>query len=173
MKKFNLGDEVLVLRESLKGIVRILNSHTCIIEDEDGFSHEYPYTELAVIHHTDFGEVRNKDIQKIKSEGYKSQKHKGVTTLEIDLHIENLRESTDGLSNHDIVLIQVREFQKFLKEVERQKARKAVIIHGKGTGKLRNEIRVILAGISGCEFYDGDFAQNGIGATIAEFKYNY
>lgn len=170
---FTIGSKVSFLREQGSGVILEVNSHSCIIEDEDGFKREFPKQELAVIHKEDFGEVLNKDSQSQKSDLFKSKKHKGIVSWEIDLHVEELVDDHSHMTNHEIVELQLDKFSKFLAKVEEKKIRKAVIIHGRGEGRLRSEIRIILRGINGCEFYDGDYSEFGMGATVAEFKYSY
>lgn len=91
---------------------------------------------------------------------------------ELDLHIEQLVEHIKGLSNEDMLYIQLAELKKYLGIAIRNKQDKMVVIHGNGKGVLRAEVNRIL---SEAEFVDrvesGWQAGYGFGATIAYFSY--
>ncbi|GHT68427.1 mannonate oxidoreductase [Bacteroidia bacterium] len=69
-----------------------------------------------------------------------AKKEKSVPILEIDLHINQLLDSTTGLSNGDILNVQLDTFRKTLEENKNKKGQKIVFIHGKGEGVLRNAV---------------------------------
>ncbi len=89
----------------------------------------------------------------------------GVTTMEVDLHIEELIEDIRGMSNGEIIQIQLRHFQKKLDEAMAKKMRSVVFIHGIGKGVLKNEIISILKTIDGITYSNGSMAKYGSGAT--------
>jgi hypothetical protein len=59
---------------------------------------------------------------------------------EIDLHIENLTTNYKGLSNSQILTIQVAHFERFMQKAIRLGVERVFIIHGIGKGKLRDAI---------------------------------
>ncbi len=59
---------------------------------------------------------------------------------EIDLHIENLTTNYKGLSNSQILTIQVAHFERFMQKAIRLGVDRVFIIHGIGKGKLRDAI---------------------------------
>jgi hypothetical protein len=59
---------------------------------------------------------------------------------EIDLHIENLTTNHKGLSNSQILTIQVAHFERFMQKAIRLGVERVFIIHGIGKGKLRDAI---------------------------------
>ena len=59
---------------------------------------------------------------------------------EIDLHIENLVDNTRGMSNADILHLQMRRFEDYMQQAIRIGVPKVFIIHGVGKGRLRSEI---------------------------------
>lgn len=63
---------------------------------------------------------------------------------EIDLHIERLMDNWRGLSNFEILTIQLHEFQRYLDLAIAHKQFSMVVIHGVGKGKLRDEIHQVL-----------------------------
>lgn len=86
--------------------------------------------------------------------------------IEIDLHIDELVDSTVGLSNKDMLDLQMKEFHKVMKENLSRKGQKIVFIHGKGEGVLRKEIlQALRKNYSRCESQDASFLEYGFGAT--------
>lgn len=93
-------------------------------------------------------------------------KHVKPTILEIDLHINELVDTTAGLSKSDMLQLQLDTFNKVMLENLRFKNKKIVFIHGKGEGVLRAEIeKQLKRKYPKCEFQDASFQQYGFGAT--------
>lgn len=117
--------------------------------------------------------LSNEDITKLKSiKEFKQpmkvsvakQKIKDLTR-EIDLHIEELMESHSGLTNAQILAIQLEHFEKEMDYCLNNGIRKLIVIHGVGNGKLKQEILSILKTIEGISFYDASYKNYGFGAT--------
>ena len=89
----------------------------------------------------------------------------GVTSMEVDLHIEELIDDIRGMSNGEIIQIQIKHFQRKLDEAISKKMRSIVFIHGIGKGVLKNEIINILKDIPDITYSDGSIAKYGGGAT--------
>jgi hypothetical protein len=89
----------------------------------------------------------------------------GITSMEVDLHIEELVEDIRGMSNGEIIQIQLKHFQKKLDEAIAKKMRSIVFIHGVGKGVLKNEIIFILKGMPELTYSDASMAKYGGGAT--------
>lgn len=85
--------------------------------------------------------------------------------IEIDLHIEELLDNYAGMSNAEIIQIQLKHFQKTLDKAINGHYRKLVVIHGVGNGRLKQEVRAILSSHSNLRFYDGSYSKYGFGAT--------
>lgn len=85
--------------------------------------------------------------------------------IEIDLHIEELLDNYAGMSNAEIILIQLKHFQKTLDKAINGHYRKLVVIHGVGNGRLKQEVRAILSSYTNLRFYDGSYSKYGFGAT--------
>ena len=85
--------------------------------------------------------------------------------MEKDLHIGELVEDFSGLSNAEILEIQLKHFQKFIDEALIRKAQKITFIHGVGNGKLKSAIRSELSKIPGLTYRDGPYEKYGAGAT--------
>lgn len=87
--------------------------------------------------------------------------------LEVDLHIDELIDTTAGLSKGEIISIQTDRFKQVMKDNARFKGKKLVFIHGVGSGKLKTEIRKLLDRQYKQHVYqDASFKEYGYGATM-------
>ncbi|MEI6815654.1 MAG: DUF2027 domain-containing protein [Bacteroidota bacterium] len=89
----------------------------------------------------------------------------GMTTMEVDLHIEELIDDIRGMSNAEIIKIQLRHFDHKLNEAITNKMRSIVFIHGIGKGVLKNEIISILDTMDGITYSSASMQKYGNGAT--------
>jgi len=90
----------------------------------------------------------------------------------IDLHIEKLTDSWKHLSNFEILTIQLKEFEKFYYLATAHYQPSLTVIHGVGTGKLRNEIHEILRTKKEVTSFVNQYtAAYGYGATEIYFGY--
>jgi dsDNA-specific endonuclease/ATPase MutS2 len=86
-------------------------------------------------------------------------------TKEIDLHIEELVDSHSGLTNTEILSIQLERFEKEIQYCLSNGIKKLIVIHGVGNGKLKQEIISILKTIDDISYYDASYKNYGFGAT--------
>ncbi len=99
------------------------------------------------------------------------KKSSAPSVIEIDLHIEQLLDTTAGMSNTEIITYQLDVFHKKMKEQESQRGQKIVFIHGKGDGVLRKAIEKELRGrYKQHYFQDASFREYGFGATMVTIK---
>ena len=90
----------------------------------------------------------------------------------VDLHIEKLTDDWRGLSNFEILTIQLRNFEKFYHLAIAHRQPNLIVIHGVGTGKLRNEIHEILKTKREVKSFANQYHTNfGFGATEIFFQY--
>ena len=89
----------------------------------------------------------------------------GVSSMEVDLHIEELIDDIRGMSNGELIQIQLRHFQNKLDEAISKKMRSIVFIHGIGKGTLKNEIIAILNTMPDLKYSNASMAKYGFGAT--------
>lgn len=91
--------------------------------------------------------------------------------IEVDLHINELIDSTAGLSPADILNLQVDEFRKVMDANLRKHGQKIVFIHGKGEGVLRNALmKELNHRYKGHDVQDASFREYGFGATQVTIK---
>lgn len=99
----------------------------------------------------------------------KPNQRPGIT--EIDLHITELVDTTAGMSNADMLQLQMDKFHAALNEYKNQKGHKLVFIHGKGEGVLRKEIeKQLKIRYKTYYFQDASFREYGFGATMVTIK---
>jgi dsDNA-specific endonuclease/ATPase MutS2 len=90
---------------------------------------------------------------------------------EVDLHIEQLTDNFSGLSNSEIMDIQMSKFSIALEGAIRNNVKKIVFIHGVGNGKLKYEIRKTLdSKYPKLHYQDASFMEYGYGATMVMIK---
>lgn len=86
--------------------------------------------------------------------------------MEIDLHIEELLDEYGNMSNYEIVQIQLNAFQQAINTAIKENYRRLIVIHGIGSGKLKQEVRNLLtASYPKFYFYDASYSKYGQGAT--------
>ncbi len=91
--------------------------------------------------------------------------------IEVDLHINELLDTTAGLSNAAMLQCQLDKFHEVLDENKNRKGQKIVFIHGKGEGVLRKEIEKLLkTRYKAYYFQDASFREYGFGATMVTIK---
>jgi DNA-nicking Smr family endonuclease len=181
---FKIGDKVRFLNSDGHGIItKILDLERVELENNYGFLEEYKISELVPERKQEDYQTENLAFdQEIKSklnsentnnknfdlkrkfrhlESYGSKER-----VVLDLHIENLIDSHNGMSNSAILKIQMSHFKSFLNKSIDKKQRKIVVIHGVGEGVLRHEIRKELDIYHPYfEYYDASYDDFGYGAT--------
>ena len=181
---FKIGDKVRFLNSEGYGfITKVLENNKVELENNFGFEEIYNTNELVAErsqsdYHTDNKSFDNQIKSKINSD----KKNKSLTDFKkkfnhlgkyvsndrvvIDLHIENLIDSYKGMSNGEILKIQMTRFKRFLNNSIDKRQRKVVVIHGVGEGVLRHEIRKELDIYHPYfEYYDASYEEFGYGAT--------
>jgi hypothetical protein len=92
---------------------------------------------------------------------------------EINLHINELVETVGGLTNSQILKIQMDQVHASIKEAIENKVKKVVFIHGVGNGILKDEIRKLVGKQYHFDCQDASFREYGYGATIVFIRQNY
>lgn len=106
------------------------------------------------------------DEQPVRKPDHKQNDQKNAI-LEVDLHIGQLLDSTQGMNNAEILECQLKAFRKAMEENLKNKGRRIVFIHGKGEGVLRNAlIKELKYKYKNCVYQDASFREYGFGATM-------
>lgn len=91
--------------------------------------------------------------------------------IEIDLHTNEVLETTAGMDSKDILEYQLDIFHKTMEKYKLKRGQKIVFIHGKGEGVLRQRILWELQRkYKRHNHQDASFKQYGYGATLVTIK---
>lgn len=90
----------------------------------------------------------------------------------VDLHIEKLTDNWKHLTNGEILTMQLKEFEKWYDAAIVNYQPQLIVIHGIGSGKLRDEIHELLKGRREVKSFVNQFHPSfGYGATEIFFNY--
>ncbi len=141
----------------------------------DLVTNDAPYKRLVV----DPNKLK-KELNKKKSADLNSQRRifkkrtkteKKGEKIVVDLHITSLVDDIRGLSNADMLNLQIDEFSRIMDENIKHKGQKIIFIHGKGEGVLRNAIlKELNHRYKGHDVQDASFREYGFGATQVTIK---
>ncbi len=180
-----VGDKVRFLNDVGGGvIIEILSNYKVKIENEDGFDIEC-FTKDLVVEKNTLKDYRLDGIEdnlavkeKLASESKAHQleefyqKTKSLNRIEtpeeieVDLHIEELIDSHKGMSNSQILEVQLANFKRELNVAIRKKVKRLIVIHGVGEGVLKTAIKQELyASYPSIEHHDASYRKYGYGAT--------
>lgn len=148
---------------------------------ENDFFHEnaFIYTlttdEINLADHISDSDIENSKKEKDQKEprkrlkSSKSGENKGIE--EVDLHIEELTDNHSGLSNSEILDIQMSRFTTTLDGGIIAGTRKMVFIHGLGNGRLKHEVaKTLNRKYPKLKYQDASFKEYGYGATMVIIK---
>ncbi len=118
------------------------------------------------------------DLSKLGNAGYrvydagKIRENLPPARTVIDLHIEKLTDSWKHLSNFEILTIQLKNFEKYYDLAVAHYQPAFTVIHGVGTGKLRDEIHAVLRLKKEVKSFVNQYTSSyGYGATEIYFAY--
>ena len=173
---FKVGNSVMVLDEDLSGTVTEIRGNSIIIETNDGFLMSFNKSELVknksdsdlkqkLFTNTDVQSVisEKETISKPKQKRVKA-KERYEATMEIDLHINQLVQYSKGMTNHDMLTLQLDTAKRQLEHAIKKRIPKIVFIHGVGEGVLKIELEYLF-GRYDVKFYDANYQKYGSGAT--------
>ena len=183
MTQFNIGDKVSAIDEAIDGVVVGVNNKEITIETTDGFPMTFFVNELIKINNTnvlnDFNRSealvkKNSDLQPSRKQLELQKKFEKVErgVPEFDLHIEKLVNNFKGMSNYDILTLQLETAKRHVEFAIRNRIPKIVFIHGVGEGILKSEMDFMLKNFEQISFQDANYQKYGLGATEIYFKQN-
>ncbi|MDA3880125.1 MAG: DUF2027 domain-containing protein [Prolixibacteraceae bacterium] len=119
----------------------------------------------------DFKKVINEKDKQNRPEEQTPKPVKQPDIVEVDLHIDELIDSTAGLSNREILDIQLDKFYREMDEAIKNRVKRIVFIHGVGNGVLKQEIgKKLKSKYARFNFQDASFKEYGYGATMVIFR---
>lgn len=177
------GDRVSVLDDDFNGVVLHVKDSQVTILTTDGFEMTYFVSELvkmsktnilrSSIGSTNFNQVKKEKEEPKPRSFVREKKIKGeIPPPEFDLHIEKLVKNPRGMSNYDIMTIQLETAQRHLDFAIRNRIPKIIFIHGVGEGILKSELDYLFGRYENIDFRDGAYQKYGQGATEVIFKQN-
>lgn len=110
-------------------------------------------------------------------QAYKPRSAKGflldeLPRYELDLHIEQLTDDHKGMSNAEIISLQLNVLRRYLSLSIMHRQYRMIIIHGLGKGKLKEEVHKILKQVPEVKSYKNEWiGKYGFGATEVIFQY--
>lgn len=111
------------------------------------------------------------DALKQKSTKQPARKEDKNAPIVVDLHINQLLDSTTGMSHTEMLNYQLDTVRKTLAEHEKEKGKKIIFIHGKGEGVLRKAVIDLLRyRYKSYPYQDASFQEYGYGATQVTIK---
>lgn len=118
------------------------------------------------------------DVGKLSAAGFKvydakhARKHLEPARSIVDLHIEKISDDWKHLSNFEIITLQLKEFEKWYDLAVAHRLLNLIIIHGIGTGKLKDEIHDLLKLKREVKYFVNQYDPRfGYGATEIHFNY--
>ena len=118
------------------------------------------------------------DVESLSAKGVKIydlkdiRKHLQPARTVVDLHIEKLSNDWKHLTNSEILSIQLKEFEKWYELALAHRQSQLIVIHGIGSGKLRDEIHDILRLKKEVKSFINQYHPSfGYGATEIYFQY--
>ncbi len=174
---FGLGDYVMVLDEDLSGHIKEIVGEIITIESDDGFLLSFKASQLVAVEvkqslknelfsHKNLTDViSEKEQLKRKTPSKVKAKERFEPTMEVDLHINQLVKSSRGMSNHDILTLQLETARRQLDFAIKKRIQKLVFIHGVGEGILKIELEYLFGRYDNLKFYDANYQKYGLGAT--------
>lgn len=126
---------------------------------------------------TELDKLTQSDFKKVVQEKearprVKKQAQKRTSEIvEVDLHINELLDNSEGLSNRDILGIQMDKVESEMKSAIQSGVKKIVFIHGVGQGVLKQEVSNLLKSkYKKYYFQDASFKEYGYGATMVTLR---
>ena len=150
-----------------------------VFEENEFF--EQPSLLFTIVDNDEVARPLVVDSKRLKEQMYKDEKiiahedkkkrEKDDGTLVIDLHADELLETTAGMNAADILHYQLDVFKKTMDENKKKKGQKIVFIHGKGEGVLRHAlVHELNYRYKSCTYQDASFQEYGYGATQVTIK---
>lgn len=193
-----VGDTVRILNEPGEGIiVRVINKKRVFVDFGDGMDIDMdtqelvlisslhpaseveetepippvqepePPVDLSVLKNIDFSPRPKNTKKQIDIHAFANS----LTPLEVDLHIQKLTDDYLGLSNGEMLFMQISHFESYMDLGLRGQYKSIIFIHGIGNGVLKKEIKNRLVTYRSIRFNDGDPRKYGFGATQVHFEH--
>jgi hypothetical protein len=165
---YQVNDDVTFLDEvGIYKIIKVLSLDIFMVEDEHGFDRKCSVNEITLYKKNAFDgvEIETFENRDVRVNSFVNSKKKGFQMPVIDLHMENLMDTHNHMSNHQIVLFQLDICQRGIDKHINKGTREFVIVHGVGNGKQKEEVRYLLHSYPSLSYMDEHYSDRGMGAT--------
>jgi dsDNA-specific endonuclease/ATPase MutS2 len=177
--KFEIGHRVAVLDDAIEGKIISIKKDQITIETTEGFELSFDPSALILLpnqglqnvfaHQSLQGVLNEKEIVAKRKTIVQNKSKKDDFVLEVDLHIEKLVPNKKGMSNYDILNLQLNTAKRQLEFALNKRIPKVVFIHGVGEGVLKAELDFLLGRYEYLTFQDANYQKYGLGATEVYF----
>lgn len=174
MRNFKEGDRVEVIDDNITGIVILIKEDLIKVRTPEGFDMDFAASELMHAAGMNSLKVSNIEVTEVKASKEQAGKPKirkvkvkerSAPKMEVDLHIHQLVSSSKGMTNYDMLNIQMETAKRQLEFAIRKRIQKVVFIHGVGAGVLKEELNYLFKRYENVKYYDADYQKYGLGAT--------
>ena len=191
MGQFKVGERVRFLNDVGEGkVTREEANGRVFVEDQDGFEVDYAANELIAVGSREEERERygrqvpsveeiltrevtpekraavERDFQSRYKDAQVTNMQRGSEYIEVDLHLHEITDGPDGLSDHSRLELQLAHFERMLRIAITQKTPRILFIHGVGKGTLRHQIwSRVEQFYPECECRSADPRRYGAGAT--------
>jgi DNA-nicking Smr family endonuclease len=126
---------------------------------------------------TEINKLTDDDFQKVvkqkeqKPAEKKPQRRRDDEIIEVDLHIHELLDNPAGLSNKEMLDVQLEKVESEMRSAIQSQTKRIVFIHGVGQGVLKQEVAKLLKSkFQKYRFQDASFKEYGYGATMVMLR---
>lgn len=169
-----IGETVQALDDDFEGTIVTIKDKEIGVEDADGFVLYFSSSELIPAISNDIRRelsyvpnavINEKEESRKKVPAVLPKKQRSAPPMEVDLHIHNLVDKHRGMSNYEMLNLQLETAGRQVEFAIKNRIPKLIFIHGVGEGVLREELYTLLRRYDNLKFYDADFQKYGVGAT--------
>ena len=171
---FSVGDFVMALDDDVHGKIIRVEGDQYILLSEDGFEVAYTKNELVLDRSKqevlDFSQNfstlagENTSYKKQPKRTQPKKKEKQQPPMDVDLHIHKLVKNTKGMTNHDMLTIQLDTAKRQLDFAIHKRIQRIVFIHGVGAGVLKAELEYMFRRYDNVRISEADYRKYGVGA---------
>lgn len=169
-----INQMVASLDDDFEGRIVAIDGDQIAVKGADGFVLSFRESELipiidpeikAQLAHVPDHIIAEKAAELKKSTPKVRPKERNLPIMEVDLHIHKITDRDKGMSNYEILNLQIDTAQYKLEFAIKKRIKKIVFIHGVGEGVLREELYTLFRRYENVKYYDADFQKYGVGAT--------
>lgn len=167
------GDTVRLIDEPGQGdVIKVMGNEALI--SIDGMEMKFPISDLVKVEFDGLvkpisNEIVNRADAKLKEIAARNRLRKSPpileSTYELDLHMHELLDRFEHMSNKQMLDYQMSCAKSFIAEAREKRFKNVIIIHGVGEGVLKAEIRNWLDTQQKVSYQDAPHRTYGYGAT--------